>query len=431
MKSGSSTNRRNFIKQTAAVAAGATVLGQTAMAAGYHHSVNDRLRVGLIGCGGRGTGAAMDACSADSNTTLTAVADAFPDRVDICLKGLNRSFAEKFKDQAKEKLDVPAERVFTGMDAYKELIASDVDVVILAQPPYFRPAALKAAVEAGKHVFCEKPVAVDVPGVLSVIDTCKNAKDVNIVSGLCWRYDLGVRATMDQIKSGSIGQIVTIQENYLTGELWHRGNNPEWSPLEQQIRNWLYYTWLSGDIPLEQHIHSLDKGLWLMDDVPPARCYGTGGRQRRTDEKWGNVYDHFASCYEWDNGVRLFSYCRQQNDCFNETEDHVWGTNGKAKVLANEVQNDKGTWKYTGPKPSMYQVEHEFLFRAIRSGEKINNGDYMSKSTLMAIMARNACYTGQEITWDALLKDTTRLGPADLSDKNYKPDPVPIPGRRS
>jgi predicted dehydrogenase len=236
---------------------------------------------------------------------------------------------------------------------------------------------------------------------------------------------------MDKIKSGAIGQIITIQENYLTGELWHRGSNPEWSQMEYQMRNWLYFTWLSGDIPLEQHIHSLDKAMWLMDDVPPTRCYGTGGRQKRVEEKWGNVYDHFASCFEWENGVKTFSYCRQQNDCFNEVEDWVYGTEGKAKILANEVESATGRWKYDGPTPSMYDVEHQFLMKAIRSGEHINNGEYMCTSTLMAIMARNACYTGQEITWEQLLKDETRLGPESLEMGDFDPGPVPIPGRRS
>ncbi len=425
----SRSDRRQFLRSSAAVAvASGSMIGSTALAAGFHHSVDDKLRVGLIGCGGRGTGAAIDACGADSNVALVAIADAFPDRVKTCARQLSRAFEEKFGTAAKEKLDLPEERQFVGLDSYRWVIDCGVDVVILAQPPYFRPASLKAAVEAGKHVFCEKPIAVDVPGVLSVIDTCQNAKDVNIVSGLCWRYDLGVRATMDKIKEGAIGPIVNIQANYLTGELWHRGNDPAWTPLEYQIRNWVYYNWLSGDIPAEQHIHTLDKALWLMDDVPPARCYSTGGRQKRTGEKWGNVYDHFATCFEWDNGVRCFSYCRQQKGCFNENEAHAWGYQGNAKILAHRIENSHGVWRYDGPKPSMYQVEHEHLFRAIRSGEKINNGDYMCKSTLMALMARNACYTGKMITWVEMLQDKTVLGPKSLDEHDYQPDPVPIPG---
>ncbi|MBX3416313.1 MAG: Gfo/Idh/MocA family oxidoreductase [Pirellulaceae bacterium] len=424
----SRTGRRQFLKGATAVAGSAALLGQPALAAGFHHSVDDKLRVGLIGCGGRGTGAALDAAGADSNVALVAIADAFPDRVSVGARQLTRAFQEKFGDAAGEKIDLPEERQFVGLDSYKSVLECDVDVVLLTQPPYFRPESIKAAVAAGKHVFCEKPVAVDVPGVLKVLEACQNADGLNIVSGLCWRYDLGVRATMDKIREGAIGELVTIQENYLTGELWHRGNKPEWSPLENQIRNWLYYTWLSGDIPAEQHIHSLDKALWLMDDVPPTRCYGTGGRQKRTEEKYGNVYDHFASCFEWDNGVKCFSYCRQQNGCFNETEDHVWGTQGSAKILANRVSGPNGVWQYEGPKPSMYQVEHDHLFRAIRSGEKINNGDYMCKSTLMAIMAREVCYTGKSISWTELLADKTVLGPASLDEVDYVPPPVAIPG---
>ncbi|MEZ6097197.1 MAG: Gfo/Idh/MocA family oxidoreductase [Pirellulaceae bacterium] len=420
------SSRRRFVKTAAAIAAiGTTGASSQTVLGGVHHSVDDNIKVGLIGCGGRGSGAVANACRADSGVVITALADAFEDRIETCINGLKRN-----PDVGEEKLLVTPETCFSGLDCHEQLLKADVDVVLLAQPPYFRPESLKACIEAGKHVFCEKPVGVDVPGVLSVMDTCETAKglNLNIVSGLCWRYDLGVRATLEKIHEGALGDIISIQENYLTGELWHRGNNPNWSQMEYQMRNWLYYSWLSGDIPLEQHIHSLDKALWVMHDEPPARAYGTGGRQKRVGEKWGNVYDHFATCYEWKNGVKTFSYCRQQNGCFNETEDWVYGTEGRAKILANEVQGKEGVWKYDGPKPSMYDVEHQYLFRAIREGVAINNGDYMAKSTLMAIMGRNACYTGKDITWDELLADETRLGPASVEFGDVDTMSVPIPG---
>ncbi len=416
-------NRRGFIQTTSAVAIAAAALPGT-LSAGVHHSVDDTIKIGLVGCGGRGTQAAINACSADSGVRITALADAFPDRIEMCQKQL-----EKHK-VTESRMEVTGETCFTGWNSHEGLIASGVDVVLLCQPPFFRPQSLKAAVDAGKHVFCEKPVGVDVPGVLSVMETCRNAGNLSIVSGLCWRYDLGVRETVKRVREGAIGDILNIQENYLTGELWHRGTKPEWSQLEYQLRNWLYFSWLSGDIPLEQHIHSLDKAVWLMGDTPPVKAYGTGGRQKRVGEQWGNIYDHFATCYEWEGGTRVFSYCRQMNDCFNETEDWVFGTKGKAKILANQIVTDEGEWKYDGPSPGMYDVEHEYLFRSIREGKPINNGEYMGISTLTAILGRNACYTGKEITWQELLKDETRLGPIASEFGDFDPGPIPIPGGR-
>ena len=403
----------------ASAAASGLALSGASNAAGYHHGVDDTLKIGLIGCGGRGTGAVIDACKADSQVQVTALADAFADRIQICRDGL------KNQPDVASKFAVTDDTCFDGMDGYKHLIDSGVDVVLLAQPPYFRPESLKYAVEAGKHVFCEKPVAVDVPGALSVLETCKNAGGKSIVSGLCWRYDLAVREVMSRIKDGAIGDIKAIQANYLTGELWHRGNDPSWSQMEYQLRNWLYFAWLSGDMIAEQHIHSLDKALWLMNDEPPAVCYGIGGCQKRTGREFGNVYDHFACCYEWADGTRCFSYCRQMNGCFNETDDFVFGTQGTARTLKFEIDGHAGKWEYSGRKPSMYEVEHQHLFRSIREGNPINNGNYMVYSTLMAIMGRDACYTGKRIKWDEFLNDQTKLGPA-LG--NFEQWPVPIPG---
>jgi predicted dehydrogenase len=302
-------------------------------------------------------------------------------------------------------------------------MASDCDLVLLCTTPHFRPLHLRAAIEAGKHVFCEKPVAVDTPGVKSVLESSKMAeeKKLNLVSGLCWRYDLAVRETMKRIKDGAIGDIVSIQENYLTGTLWHRGRKPEWTDMEYQIRNWLYYTWLSGDHNTEQHIHSLDKALWLMNDEPPVACYGLGGRQVRTGDEWGHIYDHFAVVYEWANGVRCHAYTRQQQNCFNETDDHVFGTKGKARILQFSIDGTE-KWKYSGPQPSMYLVEHQELNKAITEGRTINNGTYMSYSTMMAIMGRMACYTGQRLTWEQVMNSTESLTPAE-----YAWGPVKLP----
>ncbi|MCA9206063.1 MAG: Gfo/Idh/MocA family oxidoreductase, partial [Planctomycetales bacterium] len=400
------SNRRDFLKtSTAAVVAGsvATLAASTPV----HAAGSDTLKVGLIGCGGRGSGAALNAMRADKNAKLVAMADAFGDRLEQSRKGLSNQLQDQFA--------VDQDHMFVGFDAYKQVLASDVDVVLLCTPPHFRPAQLRAAVEAGKHIFCEKPVAVDPTGVRSVLETCEMAekRGLNVVSGLCWRYDYGVRATMDRIKDGALGDIVAIQENYLTGALWHRGRQESWSEMEYQMRNWLYFTWLSGDHIVEQHIHSLDKALWLMNDEPPAKCFGLGGRQVRTEDKWGHIYDHFAVCYEWANGVKTFAYTRQMSGCANDVDDYVLGTKGRAQILRNKIEGEN-PYQYEGPKPSMYDVEHQFLFKAIRDGKPINNGKYMSYSTLMAIMGREACYTGQSITWEQAMNS-----PQDLSPKDY------------
>lgn len=411
-----SSDRRSFLKQSSAAVAGGTLAASLGTARMAHAAGDDTIKVALIGCGGRGGGAAKNAMRADPKAKLTVLCDVFPDRLDHTYNILGRTIGAQ--------LDVPPENRFTGFDGYKQVMKTDVDVVLLATPPHFRPEHLQACIEAGKHVFCEKPVAVDGPGVRSVLETTRKAKekDLSIVSGLCWRYDYGVRETMKQIQDGAIGDVIAIQENYLTGLLWHRGRQPDWSEMEYQIRNWLYFTWLSGDHIVEQHIHSLDKALWLNNDQVPARCFGLGGRQVRTGEQWGHIYDHFAVCYEWDSGVKTFAYTRQMGGCKNNTEDYVLGSKGQAKLLKHEVNSGGMKWRYKGPKPSMYDVEHKELFAGIRAGKHINNGHYMSYSTLMAIMGREACYTGQEITSEQMLNSTTRLGP-----QKYEWGDVPVP----
>lgn len=436
MSSRSKPTRRNFLSSSAAIAAAGTIGTSLTPkpAYGFHNSVDDELRIGLVGCGGRGTAAVVNALKGDSNSRVTALADAFPDRIASTLESLNAA--------EPKRMSVDKEHQFSGPLCHEELCTSaDVDVVLLATPPHFRPAQLKVAVEAGKHVFCEKPVGVDVPGVKSVLASCELAakKGLSVVSGLCWRYDLGVNEMVSRIKDGEIGDIRSMEVNYYTGTLWHRGDgtvNPDtgekrvWSKMEYQLRNWLYFNWLSGDHIAEQHIHSIDKALWLMGDKPPTSCYGMGGRLVRTEEKYGNVYDHFASVFSWeDEGIKAFSNCRQMKGCHNETNDHIVGTKGRASILSWEIENELGKNNYEMKgKPSMYDVEHQHLFRSIREGKPINNGTYMSYSTLMAIMGRNASYTGKKITWDELMKDDTRLGPTDYDQADYEPAPVAMPG---
>ena len=402
------TSRRDFVKTSALTGATAGLIGQEFIAKAAHAAGSDVIKVGLIGCGGRGNGAAKNAANADSGVRLTALCEMFPDRLATAKKILSRSLKDQYA--------VTDEQCFTGFDGYKSLMESDVDVVLLATPPVFRPDHLEAAVSAGKHIFCEKPIATDTVGVKRVLEISKQAeaKNLSLVSGLCWRYDLGVKATMERIFDGAIGDIVTIQENYLTSTLWQRERQPNWTEMHNQLANWLYYRWLSGDHISEQFIHSLDKSLWLHHDTPPARCYGMGGRQVRTDSVFGDVYDHFSVVYEWEDGTRTFAATRQMDGCFNETEDFVFGTKGTAKVLAHEISGEN-PWKYQfegeGGKPSMYDLEHEALFASIRSGEPINNGQYMSYSTMMALMGREACYSGAVITWDDMMNSDQDFTP--------------------
>ena len=419
-------SRRDFLQKSSAAVVGGSLAATLGAARTVHAAGSDILKVGLIGCGGRGSGAAVNAMRAEDNLQLVALADAFEDQLDHCKEILQRQIGKKYA--------VNDEHCFIGFDAYKQLLETDVDVVLLCTPPHFRPAQLRASIEAGKHVFCEKPVAVDPTGVRSVLETVELAKQKNlsIVSGLCWRYDYGVRETMDRIKDGAIGDIVTIQENYLTNTLWHRGRKDSWSEMEYQMRNWLYFAWLSGDHIVEQHIHSLDKALWLMDDEPPVSCVGLGGRQVRSEEKWGHIFDHFAVCYEWANGIKTFAYTRQMKGCHNEVEDHVLGTQGSARILKHEISpkaGNEGRWKYGGVKPSMYNVEHKELFAGIRSGDTLNNGKYMSYSTLLAIMGREACYTGEKITWEQAMNSKQDLGPKAYAWSDTAVPEVAMPGK--
>jgi predicted dehydrogenase len=296
-----------------------------------------------------------------------------------------------------------------------KLLETDINVVLLTTPPGFRPMQMEAAVAAGKHIFCEKPVAVDPVGVRRVMAASEAAKEkgLSLVSGLCWRYDKGVQATIEKIHSGAIGDIISVQENYLAGTLWIREPKDFWTPMHNQVMNWLYYRWLSGDHIVEQFIHSLDKSMWLHHDVPPVLAYGMGGRQVRTDPVYGDIYDHFSVVYQWADGTKTYAATRQMPNCFNETEDYVYGTQGTARVLANEITGEN-PWKFSGEKPSMYYLEHVALMKSIREGKPLNNGDYMCKSTLMAIMGREAAYSGEVIRWDDIKDSKMSLLPEKL-----------------
>ncbi len=422
-------SRREFLKSSSAAVIGGALATNETVARSAHVSGSDLLRVGLIGCGGRGTGAAVQALMADPNVKLTAMADAFQDRLDGSLANLT------VQKQIASKIDVPKERRFVGFNAYKQLIDSGVDVVLLATPPHFRPAHLKAAVEAGKHVFAEKPVAVDAPGVRFVLATCEEAKrkNLSIVSGLCLRYSKGFQETVRRIHDGAVGEIRALQANDYRGSIWLKPRQPQWSDMEWQMRNWYYFTWLSGDFNVEQHVHYLDVCAWIMKGEYPARAVGIGGRQVRTGPEYGNIYDHHSLVYEYANGMKLFSNCRQQRGCHNDMSSHVLGSKGTAIVSERRLDISTDTeWVYKAPDDdptdNFYQKEHDELFASIRKGKPINDGEYMAKSTLLAIMGRMATYTGQLITWEQAMNSQEDLTPPKYEWGSLPTPPVALPG---
>jgi len=419
-----SASRRTFLKTSMLTAGAAALAGPLGS---VHAAGNDLLRVGLVGCGGRGTGAASQALKADKNVKLVAMADAFEDRLAGSLDTLRK------QADIAAKIDVPPDRRFVGFDAYKQLIASGVDVILLCTPPHFRPLHLKAAVDAGLHVFAEKPVAVDAPGVRSVLQTCElaKAKSLSIVSGLCLRYLYSFQELVKRLHDGQIGQVLALDANDYRGSIWVKPRQPGWTDMHWQMRNWYYFTWLCGDFNVEQHVHFLDVCAWVMNDQYPARAVGMGGRQQRTGPEYGNIYDHHSVTYQYDNGVRFHSNCRQIPGCWGNMSALVTGTKGSA-----HFSESKGGVKITGEKPwtwtardnDLYQTEHDELFASIRSGKPINNGQYMAYSTLLAIMGRMATYTGQQITWKAAMDSREDLTPPRYEWGPLETAPIAIPG---
>ncbi len=414
-------SRRTFLTQTAATVAAATALVPNAHAAG-----GDTLRVGLVGCGGRGTGAAEQALKADKNVKLVAMADAFMDRLDESLSTLKSS-------DVQDRVDVPPDRRFAGFDAYKDVI-DQVDVVLLTTTPHFRPIHMAYAVEKGVHAFVEKPVATDAPGVRAFLRSCEDAKKkrLSVVSGLCWRYNNPRRETMKRVLDGTIGDVVAVETTYNSTGVWDPRRTREecGSDMEYQMRNWYYYTWLGGDHIVEQAVHGLDTMAWALGDRPPIQCWGEGGRQVRTDPKYGNIYDHFSLVYEYPDNVRGYHNCRHWHGCERRTKDYVLGASGFCDVFGNRItgKDSKDSWRHRGPNNNMYQTEHDELFASIRSGQPVDNGQYAARSTLLAIMGRMAAYTGQTITWEMAMNSKQSLAPARYAWGDAPPVEVARPG---
>jgi predicted dehydrogenase len=412
-----SINRRDFVR-----AAGATALAAAFPPGfGVFAAGSDTIKVGVIGCGGRGTGAAIDCLKAAPGVEVVALGDLVPDRVERALARLTKEFPTR--------VDVPPDRRFTGFDNHEQVCAvPDVNLIVTAAPPGFRPLHLKAAVGAGKHVFMEKPVAVDPVGFRSVLASSDLAtrKGLAIVAGTQRRHQARYVEMLKRIQDGQIGEIVAAQCYWNQGDLWVQQRTAGMSEMEWQCRNWLYFTWLSGDHIVEQHVHNIDVVSWAMGG-PPKTAMGMGGRQARTRPEFGNVFDHFAVEYEYGNGVRAISMCRQTRGAAERVEERIVGTKGVASSVGR-ITGEK-PWEFTGEEPSPYVQEHIDLIASIREGRPLNEGRQVAESTLSAIIGRMSAYTGRALSWE-WAASTSQL---DLSPSKYEfgpnpADPVAIPG---
>ncbi len=423
-------SRRQFITAAAAAASAPLLLTGRAFALPARHP--DVLKVGLIGCGGRGTGAALQALSAEPGTVvLTAMADVFADR----LASSRATLQQELGAHAAARLQLAPDMAFTGFDAAARLIAtSGVDVIILATPPHFRPAHLRAAIDAGKHVFCEKPMAVDAPGVRSVLETVElaRAKKLSLVAGFCWRYNVRHRELYRRVQDGAIGDIRAVYSTYNAVPLGTNPRQPGWSEMEFQLRNWQTFAWLSGDHIAEQAVHSLDKMAWTFGDVPPLSATAVGGNAARDYPERGDAFDHYAVAFDYPGGAKGFHMCRQIANCSNDNSDWIWGSKGDAKVEGwtplHQITGPNA-WSYEGEGNDMYQAEHDELFASIRRGEPINDGVWMARSTLLALMARMAAWTGQTVTWEQALNSKERLGPETYAFGDLPAPALRVPGR--
>lgn len=427
-KQNSDSGRRAFVKKSGIVVVGSSIAYPVGLYGTSKTAQDAILKVGLIGCGGRGTGAASQALHADPNVVLTAMGDVFEDRLEGSLAAL--------KQIKPLQLKVDKAHKFVGFDAYQQVIDSGVDVVLLTTPPAFRPDHLVAAIKANKHVFCEKPVAVDAPGIRKVLAAAQQAKakKLNIVSGFCYRHDLMNQAILGRVADGAIGAIRSATAFRNGGELWFKERQAGWTEMTHQMRNWYYYNWLSGDFIVEQSVHSCDLIAWSMGDEMPIKAVGTGGRQARVHQKYGNIYDHFAVEYEYANGSKSYLFTRQQANTKGRNTLEVFGTEGCAQLnlYGKGRITGKNSWEYRGDTNDMFQAEHDQLFAAIRKGSPINDGTKMANSTMMAILARSAGYTGQEIGWEEALNSEASLGP-DFKEYHwnfeYEMPPIAVPGK--
>ena len=436
----SNASRRDFIKTSSLLVAGGAVAGGLSISRSAHAAGSDEIKIGLVGCGGRGTGATVQALNTmkkedikpNGPVKLMAMADAFGDR----LQGSYRTI----KSRHGEHVDVPQDRQFTGFDAYKRVLESDIDMVILATPPGFRPLHFEAAVKAGKHVFMEKPVAVDGPGVRRVLAANEEAKKkgLAVAVGLQRHHEKRYQETIARIKDGAIGDLSYTRVYWNGGGVWVRPRQEGQTELEYQMRNWYYFNWLCGDHIDEQHIHNLDVSNWLLDDYP-VEANGMGGREVRDGIDHGQIFDHHFIEYTYGNGVKMYSQCRHIKGCWNSVSEYAHGSKGSAN-LSGAIYDKSGdlVWKYGSGGGGGHQEEHYDLFAALRRGELPNEAEYGAKSSMTAVLGRMATYSGKVIKWDAAINSERALADVD-SFKSMKDEapvqpnaegryPIPAPG---
>ncbi|MSR61950.1 MAG: Gfo/Idh/MocA family oxidoreductase [Planctomycetes bacterium] len=393
-------DRRTFLQGSSAVlAAGSLTRGASGV------RTDDLLRVALIGCGGRGTGAAMQALSTAGPVHLVAMADAFRDRLDGAL-------AEILKEHPTQ-VDVPESRRFVGFDAYQKAIDLDVDVVILTTPPGFRPLHFAYAVKKGRHVFMEKPVAVDAPGIRSVLASAAEAKqkDLKVGVGLQRHHDPAYQETVARLRAGAIGKILFYRCYWNSSGVWTHAREAGWNEMTYQMRNWYYFNWLCGDHIVEQHIHNLDVCNWIQG-APPVSAQGQGGRMVRTGPDTGEIFDHHVVEFTYADGTKMLSQCRHIGGCWDSVSEHAHGTLGYADVSGGKIQSAGGwDWRHRGEAQDPYQLEHDALFAAIRAGTPYNEAEYGATSTMTAIFGRMATYSGRVLGWDEALASNLSLAP--------------------
>jgi len=411
------TTRREFIKTTAAAGLAAAIPGNL----GLFAQGSDAIRIGVIGCGGRGTGAAINALDAAPGVEIVALFDPFQDRIESSLR--------KLREKHADKVEVTPETCFTGLDGYRSLLAlPQVNHIVTAAPPGFRPIHLKAAIEAGKNVFMEKPVAVDPVGIRTIIAASDLAKQkgLAIVAGTQRRHQRRYLELMKRIQDGQIGTIVGAQCYWNQGDLWVIKKEPAMSEMEWHCRNWLYFSWTSGDHIVEQHVHNIDVVNWAIG-APPKTAVGMGGRQVRVEPEYGNIFDHFAVEFEYPEGVRVASYCRQTKGCAERVEEKIIGTKGVAFGYG-EIKGDR-PWKFEGEERNPYEQEHADLIESIRAGKPLNEGRQVAESTLCAIMGRMSAYTGRAISWDWVMSASQLdLTPKTMAFGPNPVDPPAVPG---
>ncbi len=410
------TSRREFIKRSTASAVGVGLAGGLGVARSAHAAGGDQIRIALIGCGGRGTGAAIQALSnaANPNVKLVAMADAFQDRMDRCLKAIK----SRIKD--KNKIDVPPERMFADLLGFQKAIDSGVDMVLICTPPGFRPMQFEAAVKAGKQIFMEKPLAVDAPGIRRIQAANEEAKKkgLAVAVGHHLRHEDKHREVVKRLQDGLIGDIKCMRAYFNSSGVWTRPRLPEQTEMQYQVRNWYYFNWVCGDHIVEQHVHDLDVMNWIKGDTHPVEANGMGGRQVRISKDHGEIFDHHAVEFTYADGTKMFSFCRHIPGCWNSFSEHAHGTKGSASIQGHgrseivvDGQEKPLRWKRGA---DGHQVEHDDLFAAMLAGKAYNEVDYSVNATMAAILGRMATYSGKVVPWDEAIKSEV-----DLSPKSY------------